>query len=67
MFEEAGSRQSNTPDFAPEGQSPTKVDVTEVTVGGVRVSRSGNEWPTVRGSSDGGGVIISGPDHHGFI
>ncbi len=57
---------TETPDLGSSSTSPNKVDVTYVIVQNTRVDRVGNEWPAV-GGSDGGGVVISGPDHHGFI
>lgn len=60
------TKSADTPDSGPSSQSQTKVDLNYVTVRGTRVDRVGNEWPTVSGS-DGGGVVVSGPDHHGFI
>lgn len=51
---------------SPAPTQTTEIDTTYVFVRGARIDRVGNEWPATTGS-DGGGVIISGPDHHGFI
>lgn len=65
-----GNIGNRIPDHSQGTEAPQteRRPVDSVDISGVRVSHSPDgEWPRVLRDLETGEVVISGPDHHGFI